>query len=249
MPYNLFIIPVITGYFILTTSSFFKYNSQRLVRSRILFETLLIGLLTICSGFGLRTIIQSLCPDIIAFFIEKLRQVPINKPLYFWTFIFSSLLSVIFFFILECFILYFYSKNDAIVWAVNKNGDELEMIVKNSVLNGQTIQLTLKNDKVYIGFCEETPIPQKTNYLSISPILSGYREKETKKLVITTDYFKVVDEFIEEIEEKKGEELEKISLNTDIVIKQDEILSARIYEQDIFDKFNKSIKNTTSDVL
>jgi len=34
-------------------------------------------------------------------------------------------------------------------------------------------------------------------------------------------------------------------LNTDIVIKQDEIITASIYEQEIFDKFNNSENQNT----
>jgi hypothetical protein len=231
------------GYFILTNSSLLKYNSQRLTRSRILFESILIGVITIGIGFIIRTVLQNIYPNIIPYFLNKLNKVPFEKPDYFWTFIFSCLLSIIFFLFLEACILYFYSKNDSVVWAVKKNGDELETLLKNSALNGQTIQLTLSNHKVYIGFCEETPIPQKTNYISISPILSGYRDPKTKKLTITTNYFKVIDEFIKDIEVQEGIELEKITLNTDIVIKQDEIITAGIYEQEIFDKFNKKNKS------
>jgi hypothetical protein len=62
-------------------------------------------------------------------------------------------------------------------------------------------------------------------------------------LTITTNYFKVIDEFIKDIEVQEGIELEKITLNTDIVIKQDEIITAGIYEQEIFDKFNKKNKS------
>ena len=239
MPYNLFIIPIITGYFILTNSSLLKYNSQRLSRNRILFESIFIGITLIGLGFILRGIVQSITTGFIENLVGFLQFIPFDKPNYFWTFCFSCSIGILFFIILEIIILKFYSKDDAIIWAVNKHGDELESLVKNSVLNGQTIQLTLKNNKVYIGFCEETPIPQKTNYISISPILSGYRDNETKKLTITTDYFRVVDEFINDIEQKEGKDLEKITLNTDIVIKQDEIVTASIYEQDIFDKFNK----------
>lgn len=121
-------------------------------------------------------------------------------------------------------------------WAVDKNGDEIEKLFKKSVEQGLTIQVTLKNDKVYIGFSETIPIPQKTNYLTLSPIISGYRDKETKRLVITTEYFKVVDEFIKEL---KNDE-DSVTLNTDVIIKQDEILSAGIYEQRIYDLFNKT---------
>lgn len=80
---------------------------------------------------------------------------------------------------------------------------------------------------------------QKTNYLKLSPYLSGYRNKDTKQLTITTDYEKVVDEFIAEIKEETGVDVDEITLNTDVIIKQDEILTATIYEQAVFDKFNK----------
>ena len=101
------------------------------------------------------------------------------------------------------------------------------------------MQITLKNNKVYVGFSETIPIPQKTNYLTITPIISGYRDSETKRLHITTDYFKVVEEFIKDIEEQIDENIDSIHLNTDIIIKQDEILSASVYEQKIYDRFNK----------
>lgn len=238
MVYNLLLIPIITGYFILTNSSFFKYNSQRTTRSRILFESLTIGLFTIGVGFLIRTCIDLYCPKINNFLFEYLSKVPIEKPMYFWTFLLSCFICISVFIILELIIFRFYSNRDAIAWAVNKNGNELERLVKDSVLSGTTIQVTLSSGKVYIGFCEETPIPQKTNYLTISPILSGYRDAQ-KKLIITTDYFKVVEDFIKKIEKDEGVLLDEITLNTDIVIKQDEIISAGIYEQDIFDMFNK----------
>lgn len=138
----------------------------------------------------------------------------------------------------------YYHKNDPILWAVNKHGDELENLAKESADKGLTIQVTLKSNKVYIGFYEQIPIPQKTNYLTISPILSGYRESETKKLIITTNYFNVVNEFITEIENNSESEIDIITLNTDVIIKQDEILTAGIYEQEIYDKFNSTAHNT-----
>lgn len=132
--------------------------------------------------------------------------------------------------------------------SVDKNGDELEQLLKKSDLEGETLLLTLKNDKVYIGFCEETPIPKKTNYLSITPILSGYRKKETKELVITTDYLKVVEKFIKDTELSEGKEVEEITLETDIIIKQDEILTASIYKQDVYDAFNNEADTTHNTV-
>lgn len=119
-------------------------------------------------------------------------------------------------------------------WAVDKNGDEIEKLFKQSVDEALFIQITLKTDKVYIGYSEIIPIPQKTNYLTLTPILSGYRY-EKKQLHITTDYFIVVDEFLKKLDNNE----KSVTLNKDVIIKQDEILTASIYKQNIFDKFNK----------
>lgn len=236
MPYNLLLLPIIIGYISLIYSLFFKYNSQRLSRSRILFESIALGVIIVSFGFVIRTIIQLIFPTFIPWTIDFLKIVPINKTEYFWTFIFSSLLALIFIFLSNKFIRKKFPNDIPIGWAVDKNGDEIEKLFKKSVEEGLTIQVTLKNDKVYIGFSETIPIPQKTNYLTLSPIISGYRDKETKRLVITTEYFKVVDEFIKEL---KNDE-DSVTLNTDVIIKQDEILSAGIYEQRIYDLFNKT---------
>lgn len=198
----------------------------------------MIGIISVGSGFFLRGLIELIPIDITGWIYNLLKFIPFQSPDYFWTILFSCFLASIIFVIVELFIKKYYSKDDAIVWAIKKNGDELETLVKDSALKGQTIMLTLKNNKVYIGFCEEIPIPQKTNYLKLSPILSGYRNSETKQFKPTTDYFKVVDKFIEEIEEKEGIKKDRITLNTDVIIKQDEILTASIYEQNIYDKFN-----------
>lgn len=241
MPYNLFLIVIITGYFILTYSQLFKYNIQRLSRERILFESILVGLIIVIGGFLVRVIFDLITFNkAIPFLLEYLNRLPIEKPKYFWTFIVASFLSLLVFKIINIVIVKYYPLNDQIIRAVNKNGDEIEKLFKDSAIKGNLIQVTLKNDKVYIGFCEEIPIPKKTNYLVLCPYLSGYREKDTKQFIITTDYKKVVDTFISDIKEKKGEEVQQIKLNTDIIIKQDEILTAGIYDQSIFDKFNDS---------
>lgn len=132
-----------------------------------------------------------------------------------------------------------FKSDEPIIWAIRQNGDEIERLFKDSVEQGFAMQITLKNNKVYIGFSETIPIPQKTNYLTISPIISGYRDSETKELHITTDYFKVVEEFIKDLETKSDQEVDSIQLNTDVIIKQDEILSASIYDQKVYNIFRE----------
>lgn len=166
MPYNLFLLPIIVGYISLIYSLFFKYNSQRLSRSRILFESIALGVVIVSFGFIIRTIIELVFPKLIHWIVDFLKIIPINKTEYFWTFIFSSLLALVFIFLSNKFIRKKFPNDIPIGWAVDKNGDEIEKLFKRSVEEALTIQVTLKNDKVYIGFSETIPIPQKTNYLT-----------------------------------------------------------------------------------
>jgi hypothetical protein len=235
MPYNLLLLPVIVGYFILIYSHYFKYNTQRLAQNRIIFESVSVALLILTVGIIIRALLEAVFPEFTPGLIEKLKFFPIKKVDYFWTIIFSCLIAIIFIALTNLYLLWKFEKFQLIGWAVDKNGDEIEKLFKQSVDEALFIQITLKNDKVYIGYSEIIPIPNKTNYLILTPILSGYRD-EKKQLHITTDYFKVVDEFLEKLDKKE----KSITLNTDVIIKQDEILTACIYEQNIFDKFNKS---------
>jgi hypothetical protein len=245
MPYNLLLLPVMAGYFLLVYSVLFKYNTQRFLQNRLLFESVFVGVAIVFFGFILRTVIEILRPDWIEWSLNRLKVFPINKVDYFWTVLFSSLLAIIFVPLSNFILRKIWRKSTPIARAVDKNGDEIEKLFKRSFDEGVLIQVTLKNNKVYIGFSEMIPEPQKTNYLTITPIISGYRESETKKLIITTDYFKVIDDYIRSLAPDK----QIISLNTDIILRQDEILTAGIYEQEIFDKFNtQSIDEKSKDI-
>ncbi|MCZ8145968.1 hypothetical protein [Flavobacterium sp.] len=189
MPYNLLLLPVIVGYFVLIYSLLFKYNTQRLTQNRIIFESVSVAIIIITVGFTLRTIVELIFPKLTPCIISFLKIVPINKVDYFWTVIFSCLITLLIVIISNYYIQRKFKKDEPIGWAVDANGDEIEKLFKRSVEEAITIQVTLKNDKVYIGFSEIIPIPQKTNYLTIIPLISGYRDKDTKQLHITTDYF------------------------------------------------------------
>jgi hypothetical protein len=235
IPYNLLLLPLIAGYIILTYSVFFRYNFQRYKQNRLLFEAIFISVVIIFLVFISRGIIQYFFPKYIPILIHKLSFIPIQKVDYLWTAVFSFLISIIAVPFSNYLIIKALGKNKPLIWAVNKYGDEIEKLFMKSFIEGKLLIITLNNNKVYIGFSEIVPEPQKTNFLILTPILSGYRESETKKLVITTNYFEVVEKFIANLDNDK----ESISLNTDIVLKQDEILTASIYEQEIYDLFNK----------
>lgn len=240
IPYNLLLLPFIAGYIILGYSVIFKYTTQRYTQHRLLFESVFTCIILIFSAFIIRTLIELKFPNAVPAIAEFLEIVPVRKVDYLWTSVFIFLFVVAIVPIINFVITKRYGKDAAISWAIDKVGDEIETLFKRSAEEGVLIQVTLKNGKVYIGFCEIIPIPQKTNFLTLTPMLSGYRESESKKIVITTDYFEVVTKYIAALDAKET----NVTLNTDIIIKQDEILTAGIYEQEIFDMFNMKAENT-----
>jgi hypothetical protein len=95
MPYNLLLLPVIVGYFILIYSHYFKYNTQRLAQNRIIFESVSVAIIILVIGFCLRALVESVFPSFTPWLIEKLKFFPIKKVDYLWTIVFSCLLSII----------------------------------------------------------------------------------------------------------------------------------------------------------
>lgn len=81
--------------------------------------------------------------------------------------------------------------------AVFSLGTPLEKLLLDAQINEQLVSISLKNDKVYIGFVIEPqlsfrPYSSQEGYITILPMISGYRESETKKVNVTTRYFEVI---------------------------------------------------------
>lgn len=80
-------------------------------------------------------------------------------------------------------------KNKAIQSLIREN--EFEQILYHSSYAQKLVQITLTSRKVYIGFVSTTPSTDNlttTEFFSISPVFSGYREEKTMDLVLVTDY-------------------------------------------------------------
>ena len=84
-------------------------------------------------------------------------------------------------------------KSLAIEYA-EKYGGPLAALLVKSLTETKPVSFTLRSGKVYIGFV--TKLREKyrnEEYLLIWPQFSGYRETETKKLNITSNYFRLYE--------------------------------------------------------
>lgn len=136
----------------------------------------------------------------------------------------------------------------------------LRKIISNSTLDSmlldalesspkEPILITLSSRKVYVGIVngiqEPTESEAPNSYISIFPIMSGYRDKDTLSINFTNSYPSevMVDSAITTDSRKKH----KVK-NMDILFRADEITHLSWFDFELFEKVNDSIKEQTIDL-
>lgn len=120
-----------------------------------------------------------------------------------------------------------YSRERAARRVIRRQGSELEKLLYDSQAAAFPVSISLKNEKVYIGWPVYTPDPvHRLQDIRILPAASGFRHHATKELTISTEYGPVY------------EQIEKGSINMnakdfEIVIALDEVRSANQFSLDI----------------
>lgn len=237
MPESLWVLPLLSGYYFLSRYIYKRYRYERLEPQRLIFDSFIAGAFLFFITYLLRVLLTLIFPKLIPFLYVFLYKLPIKENHLLWTFIFNFLTVISITKILN----YVYKKNNYFSWrkpvekAVDEFGDELEQLFKQTTENENLIQVTLKNNKVYVGFVEYIPPPKESNYLKIIPVISGFRNDKTKRIKFTTDYCNAI--LLYQSEEEKYN-----TFQMDITLKQDEILSANVFDFEVYKEFNKSAK-------
>lgn len=127
----------------------------------------------------------------------------------------------------------FYDKEKAARRAATESGDLIELLIAESIEDQRLIELSLRSGKSYIGFALESGITrQGESDIALIPMASGYRNKDTHELEITTNYADTVKESLE-----KSSEL--IYKDFRIVIPMPEIVSARVFHPEAYERFRR----------
>lgn len=230
MPYNLLILPICGGYLILIHTYIHKYNYQRLDPQKLLFSSILVGLLLIGITLFLRIGIFFAFEDFYNRIRNWVPKIPIKHIDYLWTSSFTLFIAINYtlccnFLSKKCKSL---GKLNCIKKAVGKHGDTLEKMFASSADEGSALQITLKNGKVYVGFSREMPVPKESKYFQITPAKSGFRDNLTHEIKFTTDYILCMLEFLND---------DKPNSIPDLAIKKEEIISATYYSKEVHDFF------------
>lgn len=224
MPFNLLLFPLVGGYYLIIRCERFRYIQQRLDSQKLLFNAVIAGVALMVTSFLLSFVLEQILPSQAAG-IKTLF--PIHIP-YFGTAVLAFLLGISVTEIWNLFI----NETDAISKAIDRIGNELELLMKDSFHQGYLILFTLKNDKFYIGWAETLPIPERSKYIRIIPAFSGYRNDD-RRLVFTTQY---LDVYAMYMQEGKVKAIDELDIN--IVIKIEEIVTASRFDYEVFERFN-----------
>lgn len=248
MPWNLLIIPLICGYFLLTRSFCFKFRQQRLDQQRLVFESVFIGTVLTISTYIIRMLLEqwSFAKKVILLTYDYL---PIKLP-FTGTAIFVLIITLI-----AWGWNIFLDKKKWIYKAIDEIGNDLEKTIKHSMVKRRALQITLSTGKVYVGFIKEPSIPAHYNYIRIYPQYSGVRDDKTKEVYISTEYLSVTRPILNQISENqeilKNDSKNEVALrklkslmselneiDLDVTIPLDKIVTVSYFDDLLFAKWN-----------
>ncbi|NHE59949.1 hypothetical protein [Cyclobacterium plantarum] len=226
--FDLLLLPLLGGYWFLNLFYYTKYYHQRIERQRLIFNSSIVAVFISGIGFLLDSVLRNnfFC---IREFLGQLIPFDYNG-------FNQSLLIFGISPILAMLLNLTLPKNFLFQLILKSRGDQLERIfwesLKQKEDKNKLLMVTTNNNKVYVGFVNNIQKPIGDNYVGILPYFSGYRDKDTQELVITTDYFSIIDRMVEEGKEKM------IDSKIGVTIHKSNILFVSKFDQEVFDRFN-----------
>ena len=144
----------------------------------------------------------------------------------------------------------FYDDHKGAERAAVEAGDHIELLIQESIDDQVPVEVTLRNRKIYIGLGLEDGIGTSSESdIALIPMYSGYRDEETLNLKIEIDYLSAIWEFLEYDEGgSSDEDIDRWSSEEfRVVIPVTEIVSARLFDEELYDEFAELEGQTEED--
>jgi hypothetical protein len=122
------------------------------------------------------------------------------------------------------------SRQHALRRAIRKDGNALHNLLYKAAIeaeNLRTICITLNSRKVYVGWVEKSPnLRSNDAYVSLIPVMSGYRDKDSLDLEFTVSY--PVDKYWDQ---SSGIQKEDFT----VLLPLSQIVDARFFDLAVYD--------------
>lgn len=229
MNLGLLLLPVLGGYLFLTGAYFKRYDTIRDSGYRLFFRSAAAGLVLAMAAHFLLVFLDRWFPSIRECWKPHLPSEYDD----------TAILSLVLGFMLPFLINLFHDREKMVKRAAEKKGSFIELLISDSRTRRKPIEVSLRNGKFYIGFVnsfsvESGVIRRDESDVALIPILSGYRDNDTKELRITTDYAPVIQEWLRENQSgSSGRDFR-------VVLPISEIISARIFHPDAVPLFRQA---------
>ncbi len=196
----LLLLPLVAGYVFCQASFFTRFTVSREEGHRLYFRAVFYGVVLLVIGIFIRMLLIARCgayenleQSLLEIIADQAFTLPDNlSPFFVLACIYSVALSPAMVLLSNALIWLFGLKSWFLRRAIQY--DDLERILFDAQQDEIPISLTIANRKVYIGFPLESPDPHAAGKsISLMPLISGYRDKDTLKLVLTTDYIPIYD--------------------------------------------------------
>ena len=220
----MFLIPTLVGYFLLRSLNFTRFSIARDAGYHVLFKSAIAGGILLSVAHGLILAINRWVVDIS------------GKWEIYTTYPFSDTVTLGIALGLLVWLVgnLIYSEDKAAKAIAVNNGDLIELLIRDSMNAPKLIEISLKTGKSYIGFAVESGIAKSDESdISLIPLASGYRNKNSQELEITTNYAPVIAELYPNATSHLD------YLNFQIVIPKPEIVSARLFDPDTYLRFQR----------
>ncbi len=176
-------VPALAGYLVLRLSNATRFGLLRESGYHVVFRAALVGLLLYTGGWTLAVLVPT--PEDLT---RALKETPFGLSASgVWSLVPGMVSPAL-----------WNTRCDPVQGArraADKKGDFLDLLVDEAGLNDQTVEIALSGGKAFIGYVAESGINKQgldEGSLVLVPLLSGYRSERDRRLVLTTNYTRLL---------------------------------------------------------
>ena len=220
MGLGLLLVPALAGYLFLKWFNGTRYSLPRETGYHVVFQSAIAG---VALFFVARLIVVPAATYAPAFAESWKTIVPID---YAGTAAGTFLLAAILPWILNK--LSRFDRFEARQKAAEAAGDQISLIIDQAMLEGRFVELSLANRKSYVGSPVQGTFGHRdAGDVALIPIASGYRDKDSRDLVITTNYAPAIEDQLSELA------LDDLK----VAFPMRDVVSARLFDQNLYASF------------
>ncbi|MBO6585203.1 MAG: hypothetical protein JJ953_03770 [Gracilimonas sp.] len=228
--YGLLILPLLSGFIFIKTSQYYSFKIYRYSNQELFLLSGVWGTLLFIPAYLLYLYILEGFPSIIERwddFINISYSLPVFSTL-FIGYLFGKYTN------------FLTTKEERIGQLIYEDNDAIEILLMKALKEAKLVSVTLRSDKVYVGFVSNNFVSPNfdTKSFKLIPYLSGYRDNN-KELIFTNYYEEITAKVEDEI---KGQLDGFESSDFEIGIVFSEVISVNIFHPSVYDLFHANEK-------